>query len=440
MERRKSIHRMLIVRLALAAPIISALIAVAAVFVALKEIDETAVERAFTAAAQFKGYIIDQLDAPGMGDHSKIRQALFRAISLPPAHLLTGNFVFARILDKDLNEVAAAADARYTHINAVTRYAERPIDRVMLRQRAPWHHMTRINGTTVVRVIFPLTDSGSAVTAYGDMVFAVSRQALKDARWLVLRTTAAAVGIVVITTLMLYPVIIRLLRRMEGLSAELIDANLQTLNVLGCAVAKRDSGTETHNYRVALYSVRLAESMGLDEGSIRSLVKGAFLHDVGKIGVSDAILLKEGRLTDSEFREMKNHVVYGLEIIGRSPWLQDAAPIVGGHHQNYDGSGYGRPPVGQDIPLIARIFSIADAFDALTSRRPYKEPFEYEQAMGILRQGRGRRFDPELLDAFSPLAKSLYDEYANRDDDELRNELKEVLERYFKTAMVSFLE
>lgn len=255
-----------------------------------------------------------------------------------------------------------------------------------------------------------------------------------------MRTTAAAVGIVAITTLMLYPAIIGLLRRMGALSAELLDANLQTLGVLGSAIAKRDSDTDVHNYRVTLYSVRLAEAVGLDDGSIRSLIKGAFLHDVGKIGVSDAILLKEGRLTDPEFREIKSHVMYGLEIIGRSTWLKDAAPIVGGHHENYDGSGYGNRLFGPDIPLIARIFTIADVFDALTSRRPYKEPFGYEQAIGILREGRGHRFDPELLDAFFLIAKPLHDDYANRDDDKPRNDLQELVQRYFKTDITSFLE
>jgi HD-GYP domain-containing protein (c-di-GMP phosphodiesterase class II) len=439
MKPKKSIHRMLIVRLAVAASIIAALIALAAVFAALNEIDETAVERAFTAAAQFKGYIIDQLDAPGLGDHTKIRQALARATSSPPAHLFTGNFVLARILDTHFNEVAKAADTGYAHISAVMRYAERPIGRFAL-DHGSWYHMTRINGTTVVRVIFPLTNSANAVAAYGDMIFAVSKEALKEARWLVMRTTAAAIGIVVITTLMLYPVIMRLLRRMENLSAELLDANLQTLGVLGSAIAKRDSDTDTHNYRVAMYSVRLAESVGLDDGSIRSLIKGAFLHDVGKIGVSDAILLKEGKLTDPESSEMKRHVIYGLEIIGGSPWLKDAAPIVGGHHENYDGSGYGRSLLGRDIPVIARIFTIADVFDALTSRRPYKEPFAYEQVVEILRESRGHRFDPELLDAFLLLARPLYDEYANRDDDKPRNDLQELVQRYFKAGVASFLE
>jgi len=129
--------------------------------------------------------------------------------------------------------------------------------------------------------------------------------------WRVARTTGVAVIIVIVTTLLLYPTIIRLVRRLAGLSENLLDANLQMLGVLGSAIAKRDSDTDVHNYRVTIYSVRLAEAVGLDEATIRSLMKGAFLHDVGKIGITDAILLKPGRLTEAEFAEMKKHVSHG---------------------------------------------------------------------------------------------------------------------------------
>ncbi len=437
---KTSIHRMLLTRLSVATAVIAALIAIAAVFAVQRDIDEIAVERVIIAASQFHGIIIGQLDAPALGDHTKIQAALDRLGSSRPAQLGTGQFVFIRILDMDFNEVAKSADPSYPHIKAITKYVENPIDRPRLRTRGSWHHMSRINGVTVVRVTFPLANSANAVVAYGDAVFAVSKEALAEARWRVIRTTGAAVAIVLITTLLLYPVIIRLVRKLAELSRNLLHANLEMLKVLGSAIAKRDSDTDIHNYRVTLYSVHLARAIGLDEGKMRALIKGAFLHDVGKIGISDSILLKKGRLTEAEFEEMKKHVRHGQDIIKGSGWLNDAASIVAGHHEKYDGSGYDNKVPGPEIPILARIFTIADVFDALTSLRPYKEALGYEEAMEILRSGRGRHFDPDLLDVFSRIAKPLYDEYANRDDEKPRDDVRNMVSDYFKADMASFLK
>ena len=149
-----------------------------------------------------------------------------------------------------------------------------------------------------------------------------------------------AASIVIATTLLIYPLIRRLVERLSDLSIHLLDANLETLQVLGNAIAKRDSDTDAHNYRVTIYSVRLAEAHSVDNAAIRRLIKGAFLHDVGKIGVRDHVLLKPGRLNEEEFEIMKTHVSHGLDIIARSHWLRDAGEVIGGHHEQYAGKGY----------------------------------------------------------------------------------------------------
>jgi HD-GYP domain-containing protein (c-di-GMP phosphodiesterase class II) len=440
MTRKKSIHRMLVARLAIATFVIAALVAVAVVLAVRRDIDGLVTERAIAAAGQFKWSIIDQLDAPGLGDHKKIQATLDRVSSAPPARPGLGHFVVARILDNDFNPVAGVVDNSYPHLPAVTRFMERPVDRNLLREGALSHRMRRIEGATVVRVMFPITNSAHAVVAHGDVLFAVSKEALHDAWWRVARTTGVAVAIVLLTTLLLYPAIIRLVRRLAALSENLLDANLQVLGVLGSAIAKRDSDTDVHNYRVTIYSVHLAEALGIDKETIRSLMKGAFLHDVGKIGITDAILLKPGRLTEAEFTEMKKHVSHGRDIVSVSTWLRDGNPVVSGHHEKYDGTGYGDHLNGAGIPLIARIFAIADVFDALTSRRPYKAPLGYKETMEIMRQGRGRHFDPALIDAFDRIAPSLYEAYANRDDAKPREDLQKILERYFKADVAHFLD
>jgi HD-GYP domain-containing protein (c-di-GMP phosphodiesterase class II) len=164
---------------------------------------------------------------------------------------------------------------------------------------------------------------------------------------------------------------------------------------------------------------------------MRGLIKGAFLHDAGKIGIRDDILHKPGRLDADEFRIMRTHVEHGLDIVKHSSWLAQAQDVVGCHHEKYDGSGYPRGLAGDAIPLEARIFAIADVFDALTSRRPYKEPLSYAATMAILEEGRGTHFDPTLLDRFAGIAPRLHAEYSGRDDARLREELRGIVRRFF---------
>jgi putative nucleotidyltransferase with HDIG domain len=247
-----------------------------------------------------------------------------------------------------------------------------------------------------------------------------------------LKTALYGIAIVLVTTLLIYPIITSLLGRLSKLTVKLLDANIETLQVLGSAIAKRDSDTDAHNFRVTVYSVRLAEKVGLEPGDIRALIKGAFLHDVGKIGVPDDVLLKPGRLTDEEFEVMKRHVDHGVDIVKRSEWLEDARAIVGAHHEKFDGSGYFMGRRGEEIPVAARIFALADVFDALTSERPYKDPYSYDESMQILDAGRGTHFDPLLLDTFTEIARGMYLEFASHDIEKPRNALEAIVRRYFQ--------
>lgn len=206
---------------------------------------------------------------------------------------------------------------------------------------------------------------------------------------------------------------------------------LELLQSLGSAIAKRDSDTDTHNYRVTLYAVRLAGAMKLNRGSIESLIVGAFLHDVGKIGIPDQILLKPGRLTVEELEIMKRHVVFGGEIIQDSNWLKRARDVVLFHHEKFDGSGYPHGIYGEDIPLGARLFAVVDVFDALMSRRPYKEPLSLEDALKILRDGAGKHFDPDVVSTFESIATALYGEIGQADRSYLQAALRAMIKEYF---------
>jgi len=221
-------------------------------------------------------------------------------------------------------------------------------------------------------------------------------------------------------------------KALEDTSRALSQANIGVLEVLGSAIAKRDHGTSAHNYRVTLYAFHLATELGHARELMRSLIKGSFLHDVGKIGIGDAILLKDGALTGGEFEVMKRHVQHGSDIIAGYPWLQDCLDVVLYHHEKFDGSGYMSGLRKDDIPVNARLFAVADVFDALTSARPYKAALSYDKAISVMKEGRGSHFDPGILDGLCRIGAALHREVCFADEDHLSRTLKERIEDLFK--------
>ena len=173
-----------------------------------------------------------------------------------------------------------------------------------------------------------------------------------------------------------------------------------TLRALSGALDVRDSETEGHGRRVVEYMELIAEQLGLPEPMYATLRRGALLHDIGKIGVPDHVLRKPGPLTETEWGVMRRHPDLGAGIIGDIPFLEEVAVIVRAHHERWDGGGYPDELAGRDIPLGARIFAVADSFDAMTSDRPYRLGRPLQEALGELLGGRGTQFDPQVVDAF----------------------------------------
>lgn len=218
---------------------------------------------------------------------------------------------------------------------------------------------------------------------------------------------------------------------LEQLTASLKDANTGILEALGSAIAKRDSDTHAHNYRVTLLAIHLGRTLNLENSALQGLVKGSFLHDLGKIAISDTILLKPGKLSDDEFRVMKSHVIHGSDIIRSYPWLEDAYDVVHHHHEKFDGQGYPDQLSGTEIPLNARIFAVADVFDALVSVRPYKKAFSLDTAMREMSRARGSHFDPDILDVFAKNVAGLYDEVYTLNERELATLLRKRMQDCF---------
>ena len=182
-------------------------------------------------------------------------------------------------------------------------------------------------------------------------------------------------------------------------SVKLRAAYADTVSSLVAALEAKDVYTKGHSVRVAEYTVMIAEAMGFSPDRLRRIEQGALLHDLGKVGVSRRVLAKAAKLTDGEFDEIKRHPDIGAHIVADVPYLADLVPMIEHHHTWYDGRGYGGV-AGDEIPLEARILTVADSYDAMTSARPYRGAMSHEAAMEELRRNCGTQFDPSSVAAF----------------------------------------
>ena len=174
------------------------------------------------------------------------------------------------------------------------------------------------------------------------------------------------------------------------------------------ALELKDASTGGHTVRVTELSLALARFSGLSDDELIHLRRGATLHDIGKIGIPDSILNKSDPLTEVERKKIELHPILGHDLLAPIPFLQSAADVVYCHHENWDGSGYPRGLKGEGIPLLARIVSVCNVWDALTSDQPYRKAWLKTDAWNYIDLGSGKQFDPEIVDAFSKLIKGTF--------------------------------
>ena len=188
------------------------------------------------------------------------------------------------------------------------------------------------------------------------------------------------------------------------------DTYRSTLEALGSALDTRDVGTEAHSRRVHGYALAIAHEHSVPASELTDLGHGVLLHDIGKIGIPDGILLKPGPLTPEEWKIMRRHPEIGKALIEKIPFLRGAVPIVWAHHEKWDGSGYPRGLKGEEIPLGARIFMVVDAFDAMTFDRPYSKAKPFDVAKAEIRRCSGAHFDPSVVESFFRVPNALLEE------------------------------
>lgn len=186
-------------------------------------------------------------------------------------------------------------------------------------------------------------------------------------------------------------------------------AYLESIETLRFTVEAKDTYTRGHSDRVSAYSVLLGKNLGLSEKELNDLKIGGLFHDIGKIGVPDSILLKDSRLTDDEYSEIKNHPAIGAHILSNATIFADIIPIVKHHHERFDGNGYPGKLKGEEIPYLARITAVADAFDAMTSKRTYRNSLSLDIVKSEIEKCRGTQFDPKCADAFLDLLNNNYE-------------------------------
>jgi len=195
-------------------------------------------------------------------------------------------------------------------------------------------------------------------------------------------------------------------------------AYMESIQTVRYTVEAKDTYTRGHSDRVSELSVLIGQKIGLNDDDIKRLRVGGLFHDVGKIGVPDSILQKNEKLTDTEYSEIKNHPTIGTHILSTATIFQDILPIVKHHHERYDGKGYPGNLEGEKIPYLARIAAVADAFDAMTSRRVYRDSLPIDVVISEFEKNKGTQFDPKVADVFLDIMKNDY------------NSIKEIQEKY----------
>jgi putative nucleotidyltransferase with HDIG domain len=204
-----------------------------------------------------------------------------------------------------------------------------------------------------------------------------------------------------------------------------------TLEALGDALDLKDAETEGHSKRVTAFTIAIARAIGLSSDQIRVIARGAFLHDIGKMAIPDAILRKPGALTPDEVVIMREHCYRGYQMLRKIPFLAEAAEIVYSHQERFDGTGYPRGLKGEGIPLGSRLFSVADTLDAITSNRPYRPAQTLDAAIEEIQKWSGRQFDPEVVKVFVSMPKNIWDD--------LRKEIDAQIYRFAYSASANKL-
>ncbi|MDO9508711.1 MAG: HD domain-containing protein [Thermovirgaceae bacterium] len=322
-EMNQHVNQELIVRLLLAWVLLSILIGAVVFFIEVRKIDAYVVALALEEFRDFERSHSKYLNNPDKLQLEHLREEVRK-------HIEDKHFIAVKLYNRE-RELIAEAD----HPDA--RLIEEKISRhrrdIALIDDVHFQRFYGTDGQIFVMIQIPLKTTGQETAGYLEGVYKATPRTMAEIKNRILLSLLQVVMSIFFTALAIYPIVLFLNKGLIRMTGDLYHANVGMLKVLGGAIAKRDSDTNTHNFRVTIYAVRLGEAVGLKRENIAGLIKGSFLHDVGKIAISDSILLKPGKLTDEEREVMRTHVNHGVDIVGHYGWLDDAADVVRYHHE-----------------------------------------------------------------------------------------------------------
>ena len=414
-------------RIAAVSALLAAIVSPTAWFVARERAEESVV----LLAIEESGRLLHHFNATDMDAPDAV------ALATQAAKILSGGmFDIAEVYDSAGRKLAESLTGSGRAVESRLPHHIQP------RYTRAWYESVNLpDNEWILRVFVPLRAAGNAindpVTGYFEGVRVVPAWQQKQIVTSALVVAAMACFASLLCGAALYPVVVRLSADNERKAREVLESHVAMVESLGRAIAKRDSDTGTHNFRVSWIAAQIGETMKLKTDAMQSLIAGSFLHDVGKIGIPDAILLKPGKLDATELGIMHTHVRLGEQIVAGIRWLDGATDVVAGHHEKWDGSGYPEHRRGEEIPLAARIFAVADVFDALCSKRPYKAPMSFEAAMEILDRDTGSHFDPAVMAVFHPMARSIFERVEHISEPAARELLVGFVRKYFDIPWAS---
>ncbi len=420
---KKEIHLRLIRRLAVVFILAALIITAGALFLEYKRLDETLLGFAEKESTVFTALFAAYHQNPEQQDPAALR-------FLTASGMERTSFLQVELFSSSREQVLFVSQPGGEDVWG--RYEKKGISLPFSDQ--PEAVRLFANKSIFLQTLLPIHDSnGSRTIGYFRGIYRVSLAEMQRLIQRTLWSAALGIGGVLLCTLLLYPGMVFLSNHLIRSTAELNRANGFLLRTLGSALAKGDAADIGHNHRVVIYAVRLAEQQGLERAQIRSLIHGCFLHDIGMLPVAIKVLQKEGGLAEDERALIVKHPGTGIGMIKKIRWLRSAEPVLGCHHENYDGSGYPAGLAHEKVPFIARIFTIADVFDALVSIRPGRNALPLPEAVRTLEQGSGTQFDPVLLSAFVEMAPQLYRALSEMEPKQLDRELDLVLKKYLVT-------
>ena len=417
---RKEVHLRLIKRVAISSLVAAIIVLAAALFLEVGRIEQELVSGAVKEGRIYSILYTTYLNKPVDENLKKLEGKAAEAAELTP-------YIYLDFLTSDKKTITHVAvppgnDANQAFINkGITMI---PSDHIS----SSW---IMSNKRVYLKISTPVkTPENGTVIGYISGIYRLTPADTKSAVYRIIMTCGIGLSAVMVCGFLCYLGFLLLNNSIIRSVGELNRANAFLLRKLATALAKSDVMDAGHGLRLLIYAISLAEKVSLPRSHMRSLILGGFLHDLEMVPISHAILSKPGTLTKDEYNAIKLHPKNGAESIQKIKWLNSAGPIIKSHHEKYDGSGYPAGIKQEKIPTAARIIAIADTFDALTSRRPYRVPLSPEDALVLMDRESGSHFDPVMLSAFGQIALELHTTVSGRNEKELTRRLDTLLKKY----------